>query len=137
MGSDGGGSIRIPASFSGVFGIKPTQGRVPRYGGYGRPSANHFSQSGPLTRTVADSALLLQVVAGPDSRDVTSIRQPAPDFSAGLGARVNGMRLAWTSDFGYAAVDPGSVEGSRGQSAACQRTTAYDRQYVQRSAKLA
>jgi len=113
MGTDGGGSIRIPASFSGVFGIKPSQGRVPRYGGYGRPSANHFSQSGPLTRTVADSALLLQVVAGPDSRDATSIRQPAPDFSAGLGgdliAGVKGMRLAWSSDFGYAAVDPGVV----------------------------
>ncbi len=109
MGSDGGGSIRIPASFSGVFGIKPTQGRVPRYGGYGRPSANHFSQSGPLTRTVADSALLLQVVAGPDSRDATSMRSPAPDFSAGLGTGVKGMRLAWSSDFGYAAVDPGVV----------------------------
>ena len=110
MGSDGGGPIRSPARFSGVFGIKPTQGRVPRYGGYGRPSANHFSQSGPLTRTVADSALLLQVVAGPDSRDVTSIRQPAPDFSAGLGGGVKGMRLAWSSDFGYAAVDPGVVQ---------------------------
>ena len=113
IGSDGGGSIRIPASFTGVFGIKPTQGRVPRYGGYGRPSANHFSQSGPITRTVADSALLLQVVAGPDSRDVTSIRQPAPDFSAGLAAGVQGMRLAWSSDFGYAAVDPGVVEITR------------------------
>ena len=110
IGSDGGGSIRIPASFSGVFGIKPTQGRVPRFGGYGRPSANHFSQSGPLTRTVADSALLLQVVAGPDSRDVTSMRQPAPDFSAGLDAGVKGMRLAWSADFGYAGVDPGVVD---------------------------
>ena len=69
IGSDGGGSIRIPASFSGVFGIKPTQHRVPRYGGYGRPAANHFSQSGPMSRTVADTALLLQVLAGPDSRD--------------------------------------------------------------------
>ena len=110
IGSDGGGSIRIPASFSGVFGIKPTQGRVPRYGGYGRPSANHFSQSGPITRTVADSALLLQVVAGPDSRDVTSLRQAPADFSAGLSAGVRGMRLAWSSDFGYAAVDPGVVQ---------------------------
>ncbi len=105
MGTDGGGSVRIPASFTGLFGIKPTQGRVPRFGGYGRPSANHFSQSGPITRTVADSALLLQVIAGPDTRDITSIREPAPDFSANLGAGVNGMRLAWSSDLGYAAVD--------------------------------
>ena len=110
MGSDGGGSIRIPASFTGLFGIKPTQGRVPRYGGYGQPAANHFSQSGPIARTVADSALLLQVVAGPDSRDVTSIRQPAPDFSAGLAKGVKGMRLAWSSDYGYAAVDPEVVQ---------------------------
>ena len=106
MGTDGGGSIRIPASFSGVYGIKPTQGRVPRYGGYGRPAANHFSQSGPITRTVADSALLLQVVAGPDTRDVTSLRTPAPDFSATLGAGVKGMKLAWSGDYGFAAVDP-------------------------------
>ena len=110
MGTDGGGSVRIPASFTGLFGIKPTQGRVPRFGGYGRPSANHFSQSGPITRTVADSALLLQVIAGPDTRDITSIREPAPDFSANLGAGVNGMRLAWSSDLGYAAVDAEVVD---------------------------
>ena len=109
-GSDGGGSIRIPASFSGLFGIKPTQGRVPRYGGYGRPAANHFSQSGPITRTVADSALLLQVIAGPDSRDVTSIRTSAPDFSADLDKGVKGMKFAWSSDYGYAAVDPEVVQ---------------------------
>lgn len=105
-GSDGGGSIRIPASFSGVFGIKPSQGRVPRYGGYGRPSANHFSQSGPMSRTVADTALLLQVMAGPDSRDPTSMREAPPDFSAGLADSVRGLRVAWSSDLGYAAVDP-------------------------------
>ncbi len=110
MGTDGGGSIRIPASFTGVYGIKPTQGRVPRYGGYGRPSANPFSQAGPITRTVADSALLLQVVAGYDTRDVNSLRQAAPDFSANLGAGVKGMRLAWSSDYGFAAVDPEVVE---------------------------
>ena len=105
-GTDGGGSIRIPASFSGIFGIKPSQGRVPRFGGYGRPSANHFSQSGPMTRNVADCALLLQVLAGPDSRDVTSLRETPPDFSADLRAGVRGMRLAWSPDFGYAGVDP-------------------------------
>ena len=104
-GSDGGGSIRIPASFSGVFGIKPTQHRVPRYGGYGRPAANHFSQSGPMSRTVADSALLLQVLAGPDSRDPNSIRETPPDFGARLDQGVEGMRIAWSPDFGYAGVD--------------------------------
>ncbi len=105
-GSDGGGSIRIPASFNGVFGIKPTQHRVPRYGGYGRPAANHFSQSGPMSRTVADTALLLQVLAGPDSRDPNSLKETPPDFSAGLGRGVAGMRIAWSPDFGYAGVDP-------------------------------
>ncbi len=109
-GSDGGGSIRIPASFCGVFGIKPTQHRVPRYGGYGRPAANHFSQSGPMSRTVADTALLLQVLAGPDSRDPNSIRETPPDFSAGLSRGVEGMRIAWSSDYGYAGVDPEVVE---------------------------
>ena len=92
----GGGSIRIPASFTGVFGIKPSQGRVPRYGGYGQPSANHFSQSGPLSRTVADTALLLQVLAGADPRDPTSMRESPPNFSAGLNQGVAGLRMAWT-----------------------------------------
>ena len=105
-GSDGGGSIRIPASFSGVFGIKPSQGRVPRYGGYGTGSANHFSQSGPMSRTVADTALLLQVMAGADPRDPTTMRDAPPDFSAGLGQGVRGWRVAWSADLGYAAVDP-------------------------------
>ena len=105
-GSDGGGSIRIPASFSGVFGIKPSQGRVPRYGGYGRPAANHFSQSGPMSRTVADTALLLQVLAGPDSRDPTSMRETPSDFMSNLNAGVRGLRIAWSADLGYAGVDP-------------------------------
>ena len=105
-GSDGGGSIRIPASFSGVFGIKPTQGRVPRYGGYGLPAANHFSQSGPMSRTVADTALLLQVLAGPDHRDPTALREAAPDFVEQLRSGVRGWRIAWSHDLGYAGVDP-------------------------------
>ena len=105
-GSDGGGSIRIPASFSGIFGIKPSQGRVPRYGGYGLPSANHFSQSGPMSRTVADAALLLQVMAGPDFRDATSMRETPPNFSAKLSSGVKGLRIGWSPDYGYAAVDP-------------------------------
>ncbi len=105
-GSDGGGSIRIPASFSGVFGIKPSQGRVPRYGGYGLPAANHFSQSGPMSRSVADTALLLQVLAGPDHRDPTSLRDATPDFMEQLNSGVRGWRIAWSPDLGYAGVDP-------------------------------
>ncbi len=105
-GSDGGGSIRIPASFSGVFGIKPSQGRVPRYGGYGYPAANHFSQSGPMSRTVADTALLLQVLAGPDPRDPVSMREAPPDFAADRNGGVAGWRVAWSPDLGYAGVEP-------------------------------
>ena len=105
-GSDGGGSIRIPASFSGVFGIKPSQGRVPRYGGYGFPAANHFSQSGPMSRTVEDTALLLQALAGPDPRDPVSMRETPPDFSAALYDGVAGWKIAWSPDLGFAGVDP-------------------------------
>ena len=105
-GSDGGGSVRIPSSFSGVTGIKPSHGRVPRYGGYGVPSVNHFSQSGPMSRTVRDTALLLQVLAGPDSRDPNTMTDTAPDYLSALEGGVNGWRIAWSADLGYAAVDP-------------------------------
>ena len=109
-GSDGGGSIRIPSSFCGIYGIKPTQGRVPRYGGVGRPVHSTLGQSGPMTRTVADSAALLQVLAGPDSRDVGCMRQQPPDFLAGLDRGVKGLKVAWSPDLGYAAVDREVVE---------------------------
>ena len=105
-GSDGGGSIRIPSSFSGVTGIKPSQGRVPRYGGYGGPAVNHFSQSGPMSRTVRDTALLLQVLAGPDARDPNTLTAAPPDYLSALEGGVKGWRIAWSADLGYAAVDP-------------------------------
>ena len=106
-GSDGGGSVRIPASFCGVYGIKPTQGRVPRYSGVSAPIvANQTSQSGPMSRTVEDSALLLQVLAGHDSRDPSSLRASPPDFVAAVERDIKGLRIAWSSDYGYAAVDP-------------------------------
>ena len=105
-GSDGGGSIRIPSSFSSVTGIKPSQGRVPRYGGYGGPAVNHFSQSGPMSRTVRDTALLLQVLAGPDARDPNTLTDTPPDYLSALEGGVQGWRIAWSADLGYAAVDP-------------------------------
>ena len=110
-GSDGGGSIRIPASFCGVYGIKPTQGRVPRYSGAAAPIiANQLSQSGPMTRTVRDSALLLQVLAGHDPRDHSSLRDAPPDFVAAADRDIKGLRVAWSPDFGYAAVEPEVVD---------------------------
>ncbi len=105
-GSDAGGSIRIPASFCGVYGIKPTLGRVPRFGGVGRPSPNPVAQSGPMARTVRDAAMLLQVLAGPDDRDVNTLREQPANYLADLEAGVRGSRIAWSLDLGYATVDP-------------------------------
>ena len=105
QGSDGGGSIRIPSSLCGVFGIKPTQGRVPRPykgpGGWGQ-----FSQNGPMARTVRDVAILLQVMAGPDPGDPIALKETPPDFSAALNKGVKGLRLGWTPDLGSLPVDP-------------------------------
>ena len=105
-GSDGGGSIRIPASFTGTYGIKPTQGRVPRYPDVLPPLSNQTSQPGPIGRSMEDCALLMQVIAGYDSRDASSIRSKAPDFMSAVGSDIDGIRLGWTSDFGYADVEP-------------------------------
>ena len=105
-GSDAGGSIRIPASFCGVYGIKPTLGRVPRFGGVARPSPHPVSQPGPMALNVRDAALLLQVLAGHDSRDVITLREQPPDYLADLDEGVRGLRVAWSADLGYAAVDP-------------------------------
>tara|TARA_Y100001970_G_scaffold218034_2_gene267261 strand:- start:24901 stop:26337 length:1437 start_codon:yes stop_codon:yes gene_type:complete len=110
-GSDGGGSVRVPASFSGVYGIKPTQGRIPRFAGpVSDPISNQHSQGGPMARSVEDAAILFQAMAGFDPRDVSSLRQPVPDFigAAKEGAMngVKGLRIGWTPDYGFGQVDP-------------------------------
>lgn len=99
VGSDGGGSIRIPAAFCGVFGLHPSNGRVPRHGGLGGTLL--MSGVGPLARCVRDAALLLQVLAGPDTRDPTCRRDAPPDYLAELEAGVQDLRVAWTPDYGY------------------------------------
>jgi amidase len=102
-GSDLAGSIRIPASVCGVVGLKPSLGRVPRY-----PAANAwtgFSHHGPLARTVRDAALLLSVFAGPDERDPQSLPVTGDDFARAAEGGVRGLRVAWSPDLGYAAVD--------------------------------
>jgi aspartyl-tRNA(Asn)/glutamyl-tRNA(Gln) amidotransferase subunit A len=97
-GGDGAGSIRIPASFSGVFGIKPQFGRIPAY-----PVRNggQLAHLGPLTRTVADAALFLSATAGPDDRDRFSLEAPPADYAAALEHGVSGLRIAWSPDLGY------------------------------------
>jgi aspartyl-tRNA(Asn)/glutamyl-tRNA(Gln) amidotransferase subunit A len=106
IGSDGGGSIRIPSSLCGVFGIKPTVGRIPQYtrewGGYG--SWPTLSQAGPMARTVEDAALLLDVLAGPEPGDPFAL--PATDSFAPRQTGRLGLRVAWTPDMSWAAIDP-------------------------------
>ena len=110
-GSDGGGSLRIPANFCGIYTIKPTQGRVSGYTGLGGPPMpNIFSQPGPLTRTVRDAAMVLQVLAGFDRRDQASIRQTPPDFMAATERGIDGLRIGWSADFGFAPVFPEVVD---------------------------
>jgi aspartyl-tRNA(Asn)/glutamyl-tRNA(Gln) amidotransferase subunit A len=104
LGSDTGGSIRVPAAFCGVVGFKPTHGRISLRGVC--PNVLSFDHVGPLTRTARDAALVLQAIAGYDARDAMSRDVPVPDFSAKLGASLRGTRLALCPDFyAHAEVD--------------------------------
>ena len=105
IGTDAGGSIRIPASFSGIYGIKPSFGRVPVYPPSAAWSVSHV---GPMTRTVEDAALMLTVCSGPDARDQYSL--PAEkhlDYGKALAGSLKGLRVAWAADLGFTkALDP-------------------------------
>ncbi len=97
LGSDTGGSIRQPASHCGVVGLKPSYGRISRYGLVAFGSS--LDQIGPLTHTVEDSALLLNSIAGMDPRDSTSLNEPVPDYTEGLDAGVAGMKLGLPKEY--------------------------------------
>src|SRR4029453_18845655 len=106
-GSDGGGSIRIPAAFCGVVGYKPSYGRVPQW-----PVSNndYSTHNGPMTRTVADAALMLSVMAGPDDWDRTALDAPPADYVGLLDKGVRGLRVAWSPDLDGLRVDPEVAE---------------------------
>jgi aspartyl-tRNA(Asn)/glutamyl-tRNA(Gln) amidotransferase subunit A len=114
IGSDGGGSIRIPSCFSGLYGMKASMGRVPLYPGVkderypGVSSWEALEHIGPMSRTVADSALMLSVIAGPDDRDNRTVPIEAGfDWMQSLQGDLKGLKIAYTLDWGgYAAVDP-------------------------------
>ncbi len=104
LGTDGGGSIRIPASFTGIYGLKPSFGRVAE--GRGFAGWETFSALGPMTRTVRDAALMLDVLAGPDDRDAGSLPSTGGSYLAACEEPITGWNVAWTPDLGYARVDP-------------------------------
>src|SRR6185295_5723721 len=97
MGSDTGGSIRIPAAFCGTVGLKPTSGRVSRYGVM--PLDFSFDHMGPLTNSVRDAALVLEAIAGYDPRDDTSSARPVDAYTPPKNAAIPGLRIGWPENF--------------------------------------
>jgi aspartyl-tRNA(Asn)/glutamyl-tRNA(Gln) amidotransferase subunit A len=97
LGSDTGGSVRYPAAVNGLFGLKPTYGRLSRAGIL--PNSFSFDAAGPLTRTVRDAALIMQTIAGVDPKDPTSVDRPVPNYTADLDKGVNGLRIGYLRRF--------------------------------------
>jgi aspartyl-tRNA(Asn)/glutamyl-tRNA(Gln) amidotransferase subunit A len=103
VGTDGGGSIRIPSSFCGIYGLKPHVGRVPVYPA---STIGDISHAGPMTRTVRDAALMLNAIAGADDRDRLSLPTSHPNYLQAIEGDIRGLRMAWSADLGFAVVDP-------------------------------
>ena len=110
VGTDGGGSVRIPAAFCGIVGLKPTYGRVPLW-----PASpfGTLSHAGPMVRTVPDAALMLNVLAEPDVRDWTSLPPEDVDYMDTFEGGVEGLRVAFSPDLGYVSVQPEVQEAVR------------------------
>jgi aspartyl-tRNA(Asn)/glutamyl-tRNA(Gln) amidotransferase subunit A len=104
LGTETGGSIRQPAALSGVVGLKPTYGRVSRFGVVA--FASSLDQVGPLTKTVRDSALIMNAIAGHDRQETTSLDDPVPDYTAWLGKDLSGVRLGLAKEYMIEATDP-------------------------------
>jgi aspartyl-tRNA(Asn)/glutamyl-tRNA(Gln) amidotransferase subunit A len=104
LGTETGGSIRQPAALSGVVGLKPTYGRVSRFGVVA--FASSLDQVGPLTKTVGDSALIMNAIAGHDRQETTSLNEPVPDYTAQLGKDLRGVRLGLANEYMIEGTDP-------------------------------
>jgi aspartyl-tRNA(Asn)/glutamyl-tRNA(Gln) amidotransferase subunit A len=104
IGTDTGGSIRQPAALCGVVGLKPTYGRVSRYGLVA--FASSLDQVGPFTRTVADAATMLEVLSGHDLRDSTSVPRPVPHYAGALDGSVRGLKLGLPKEYTIGGLDP-------------------------------
>ncbi|WP_055567491.1 amidase [Streptomyces atriruber] len=112
LGTDGGGSVRIPASFCGIFALKPTYGRVPLYPASPFGTLAHV---GPMTRDAADAALMMEVITGPDDRDWSQLGPVAGSFRTGLDGGVRGLRVAYSPSLGgQVAVRPAVAAAVRG-----------------------
>ena len=107
IGTDGGGSIRMPAGFTGIFGLKAHFGRVPAFPASPMGTLSHV---GPMTRTVGDTALMMNAIAMPDARDWFSLPYDGRDYRIGLEDGVEGLRIAYSPALGYARVDPEIAE---------------------------
>jgi len=118
LGSDTGGSIRIPAAFCGTVGLKPTYGRVSRYGAL--PLSYSQDHVGPLARSVRDAAAVLNAVAGHDRRDPASSRRPVVDYIPEEGCSIRGLRLGFPENFYFERVDPEVESAVRGAVARAQ-----------------
>jgi aspartyl-tRNA(Asn)/glutamyl-tRNA(Gln) amidotransferase subunit A len=109
LGTDTGGSIRIPSALCGIVGLKPTYGRVSRYGI--TPLCWSLDHAGPMAKRVEDVALLLQAMAGYDAKDPSTVRRPVPDYAAALNGDLRGLRIGIPREYFYEALDP-EVEGA-------------------------
>jgi aspartyl-tRNA(Asn)/glutamyl-tRNA(Gln) amidotransferase subunit A len=119
LGTDTGGSIRQPSSFCGVVGIKPTYGRVSRFGLVA--FASSLDQIGPITRDVEDAAIMLQAIAGYDPRDSTSVDLPVPEYRNALKERIQGLRLGIPREYFIEGTDPEIDAAVRNAIAACRQ----------------
>ncbi|WP_372722009.1 Asp-tRNA(Asn)/Glu-tRNA(Gln) amidotransferase subunit GatA [Immundisolibacter sp.] len=118
-GTDTGGSIRQPAALTGICGLKPTYGRVSRYGMIA--FASSLDQGGPMARSAQDLALLLQAMAGFDPRDSTSIEREVPDYTAALGVSLQGLRIGLPREYFDAGLDPAVGDAVRAALAELER----------------